>query len=62
MSAITSAPYLTYQCRICGFSYDEAGGIPIDGIPPGTRWEKIPPLWRCPDCGAPKRDFELLRA
>ncbi|MGB0127085.1 MAG: rubredoxin [Rhodocyclaceae bacterium] len=60
MSANAVTPYRTYQCQICGFCYDEAGGILDEGIPPGTRWEKIPPNWMCPDCGAPKRDFEPI--
>jgi len=27
----------TWMCLICGFNYDEASGIPEEGIPPGTR-------------------------
>jgi len=41
----------TWQCVVCGFIYDEAKGIPKDGIPAGTRWEDIPADWSCPDCG-----------
>ncbi len=55
-----SRPYRAYMCLICGFIYDEAQGRPEDGIPPGTRWEDVPPAWTCPDCGARKDDFELL--
>ena len=40
-----------YECVICGFIYDEAEGLPDDGIAPGTRWEDIPEDWECPDCG-----------
>ena len=50
----------TYMCVICGFVYDEAKGLPDDGIAPGTRWEDVPENWKCPDCGAPKSDFELI--
>lgn len=49
-----------YMCLICGFIYDEAVGIPDEGIEPGTRWDDIPLSWRCPDCGAGKEDFELV--
>jgi rubredoxin len=49
-----------YMCVICGFIYDEAKGLPEDGIEPGTRWEDIPPNWTCPDCGARKEDFEMM--
>ena len=60
MIARVEAPYRTYMCLICGFIYDEAAGIPEDGIAPGTRWEEIPPNWTCPECGARKEDFEVL--
>ncbi|WP_068635335.1 rubredoxin [Thauera butanivorans] len=52
--------YKTWMCRICGFIYDEAAGLPDEGIPPGTRWEDIPADWTCPDCQAGKDDFELI--
>ncbi len=48
-----------YECVICGFIYDEAEGLPDDGIPAGTRWEDIPDDWECPDCGIGKADFDL---
>jgi rubredoxin len=44
-------------CLFCGFVYDEALGRPAQGIPPGTRWEDVPPDWCCPDCGNPKSAF-----
>jgi len=31
--------FKTWMCLICGWIYDEAAGIPEEGIPPGTRWE-----------------------
>ncbi len=48
-----------YECVICGFIYDEAEGLPDDGIAAGTRWEDIPDDWECPDCGISKTDFDL---
>ncbi len=53
------APYRTYVCVVCGFVYDEAKGLPGDGLPAGTRFEDIPNDWMCPDCGVGKEDFEL---
>lgn len=50
----------TWMCLICGWIYDEASGLPDDGIAPGTRWEDIPPNWVCPECGARKEDFEMV--
>jgi rubredoxin len=52
--------YSKYECVICGFIYDEAEGLPDDGIPAGTRWADIPEDWECPDCGISKQDFELM--
>ena len=49
-----------WQCFFCGFIYDEAEGIPEDGIAPGTRWEDIPEDWSCPTCGAAKADFSMV--
>jgi rubredoxin len=50
----------TYQCIVCGFIYDEAIGLPEDGIAPGTKWDDIPANWECPDCGVAKADFEMV--
>jgi rubredoxin len=49
-----------YMCLICGHIYDEAFGDPDTGIPPGTKWEDVPPNWTCPDCGARKEDYEVV--
>jgi rubredoxin len=56
----TSIAYRTWMCVVCGFIYDEAKGLPEEGIAPGTRWEDIPDTWTCPDCGVTKDDFEML--
>ena len=49
-----------WKCRNCGLIYDEALGLPEDGIAPGTRWEDVPEDWYCPTCGAEKADFEMI--
>jgi rubredoxin len=49
-----------WMCLICGFIYDEAAGLPDEGIAPGTRWEDVPINWTCPECGARKEDFEMV--
>jgi len=54
-------PYSQWMCLTCGFIYDEAAGIPEEGLPAGTRWEEIPPNWTCPECGARKEDFEMVK-
>ncbi len=49
-----------YICDICGLIYDEATGLPDEGLAPGTLFEDIPDNWVCPDCGATKDAFVLL--
>ena len=45
---------------MCGFIYDEAEGLPDEGIAPGTAWDDVPEDWVCPDCGVGKEDFEMV--
>lgn len=52
--------YRVWQCLLCAFMYDEAKGMPDDGIAAGTRWEDVPDSWSCPDCAAGKADFEMV--
>ena len=47
-----------YVCSVCGYIFDEAKGIPEEGIAPGTTWEELPVDWVCPLCGAAKFEFE----
>jgi len=56
---MSATDYKKYECVICGFIYEEALGLPDEGISPGTRWEDIPEDWECPDCGMSKADFDL---
>lgn len=48
-----------WKCRACGFVYDQAAGLPDEGIAPGTAWEDIPDDWACPECGTAKADFDM---
>lgn len=43
--------------RGCDYIYDEAEGVPEEGIAPGIRFEDLPESWTCPDCGAAKSEF-----
>ncbi len=51
----------TWMCLICGWIYDEATGLPDEGIAPGTPWDQVPMNWVCPECGARKEDFEMVQ-
>ena len=57
----TVSEFRTWMCLICGWIYDEALGDPEHGVAPGTRWEDVPMNWTCPECGARKEDFELVK-
>ena len=49
-----------YKCILCGYIYDPKVGDPSNGVAAGTAFEDIPDDWTCPDCGAPKDQFEPL--
>jgi rubredoxin len=48
-----------WRCQNCTFLYDEALGLPDEGLPAGTPWEDVPDDWLCPDCGSAKSDFAM---
>ncbi|XP_057515771.1 uncharacterized protein LOC130797259 [Amaranthus tricolor] len=47
-----------YECRSCGYRYDESAGDPSYPIAPGLPFGQLPEDWRCPTCGAAKSFFE----
>ena len=47
-----------YRCKVCGYIYDPAKGDDTQGIKSGTPFENLPDSWICPECGAPKSEFE----
>jgi rubredoxin len=51
----------SWECLNCGFVYNEADGLPDDGIAPGTRWEDIPDDFACPTCGFEKAQFNMVQ-
>ena len=55
-----TSDFRSFQCISCGFIYNEADGLPDEGIAPGTRWADIPDDWCCPQCGTEKADFEMV--
>lgn len=53
-------PFLVWQCRTCGYIYEEAQGDPLEGLAPGTRWREVPDNWICPSCGTSKPEFDMV--
>ncbi len=41
-----------FVCRVCGYIYDEA----VEGV----AFADLPDWWVCPNCGAPKSEFEEI--
>lgn len=60
VDASSATGFKQWVCVICGWIYDEAAGLPEEGIAPGTRWADVPEDWRCPLCDVGKGDFALV--
>ena len=43
---MTETAFIIWQCMTCGDIYDEALGLPHEGIAPGTRFADLPEDWR----------------
>jgi rubredoxin len=56
-----SSDFKSWECQNCGFVYNEAEGLPDEGIAPGTRWEDIPDDFACPACGFEKAQFNMVQ-
>ena len=56
-TAALTPGHSAFICRGCYFIYNEAQGLPLAGIPPGTRFANLPSTWQCPDCGTDKTTF-----
>lgn len=42
-----------YKCKICSYIYDPAENGDVD-------FRDLPEDWVCPECGAPKDEFEEI--
>ena len=49
-----------WRCQICGYIYDPEKGDPENGVEPGIPFEDLAEDWVCPECGAPKDQFEKM--
>jgi len=50
-----------WECKVCGYIYDPKEGDPDNGIKAGTSFEDLPEDWTCPECGASKDEFEVVK-
>lgn len=50
-------PQGLYVCNGCGYEYDPALGDPENDVRPGTKFDKLPEEWICPECGEDKTNF-----
>ena len=55
---MNDTPYRSWMCVVCSFIYDEAAGLPDDGIPRHALGRHSRDL--TPDCGVTKDDFEMV--
>jgi rubredoxin len=46
------------ECKSCQYVYEPKMGDENYPVAKGTRFENLPPDWRCPVCGAEKKMFE----
>ncbi|MEM8736984.1 MAG: FAD-dependent oxidoreductase [Planctomycetota bacterium] len=60
VAAASTVTAKVWECGLCGFIYDEAEGLPDEGIAPGTTWAQIPDDWTCPVCGVAKAQFRMI--
>jgi rubredoxin len=49
-----------WRCLVCGYIYDPDQGDSANAVEPGTAFDDLPPDWVCPECGAPKDQFEKV--
>ena len=55
-------PEEMYQCQSvnCGCIYDPDRGDRKSKVPKGVCFNDLPDAWRCPICGATKKNFRPL--
>ena len=46
-----------YKCKVCGYIYEPEKGDSKTKVEPGTSFDDLPAIWRCPKCGAGKIRF-----
>lgn len=57
---LANGDFNVWQCRTCGYLYDEESGDIVQGIAPETRMSEFPNDWVCPFCGTSHDDFDIV--
>ncbi|MBF0133146.1 MAG: rubredoxin [Magnetococcales bacterium] len=50
-----------WVCSVCDYHYDPQQGDSTGKVPPGTSFKDLPGNWVCPDCGARKSSFAVVK-
>ncbi len=56
---LQEATMMVWECKICGYVYNQEKGDPNGNIAPGTPFEDIPEDWKCPLCNSAK-DYSFV--
>ncbi len=46
-----------FECKVCGYVYDEETGDLDHDIKAGTKFDELPQDWECPICLVGKDEF-----
>lgn len=57
---LTAAEMDQFECRACGYTYEPVKGDSASKIAAGTAFEDLPGSWRCPVCGASRKQFSNM--
>ena len=49
-----------FECRACGYTYEPVKGDSAASITAGTAFADLPVKWRCPVCGASRKQFSNI--
>ncbi|CAI5520285.1 unnamed protein product [Closterium sp. Naga37s-1] len=49
-----------WECKSCGYIYDQFKGDPVYPIAPGVSLKELPEDWLCPTCGSAPSSFGSL--
>jgi rubredoxin len=57
---LTPAEMDRFECRACGYTYEPTKGDSTANVAAGMAFDDLPVSWRCPVCGASKKQFSNM--